>query len=148
MRLAPIFIWTISSRGFGLSLLIAKLMINAGISQLTREGMKMAKNSIKSTFPFCQTIRVVMSPKGEKAPPALAATTMLMQARTTKRRFPAPTAMTTAPISRAVVRLSATGEMKKASRPVSQKMVRRENPRETSQPRRALKTLRSSRELM
>ena len=60
-----------------------------------------------------------MSPNGLNAPPAFAATTMLMQASVTKRGAPAPTAMTTAPMTSAVVRLSATGEMKKASTPVS-----------------------------
>ncbi len=38
-------------------------------------------------MPFCQTISVVMSPKGLKAPPALAATTMLMQASATNSRL-------------------------------------------------------------
>ncbi len=71
-------------------------------------------------MPFCQTIRVVMSPKGLKAPPALAATTTLMQARLTNRALAPPTVRITAHISSAVVMLSAIGEMKKASRPVSQ----------------------------
>ena len=85
-----------------------------------------------------------MSPKGLKAPPALAATTILMQATTTKRVLSPPTAMATVAISRAVVRLSASGEMTKDSTPVSQKIWRREKPRETSQARRALNTPRSS----
>jgi hypothetical protein len=41
-------------------------------------------------LPACQTISVVMSPKALQAPPALAATTRLMQARLTKRALPAP----------------------------------------------------------
>jgi hypothetical protein len=123
-------------------------MQTAGTSQLISEGMKRAKKLKKSTLPFCQTIRVVMSPKGEKAPPALAAMTMLMHETTMKAGLLAPTAITTAPISRAVVRLSATGEMKKASRPVIQKIWRRVNPLLTSHERSARKVLRSSSALM
>ncbi|MNT43935.1 hypothetical protein D3C72_1804320 [compost metagenome] len=65
-----------------------------------------------------------MSPNGEKAPPALAATTMLMHETVTKRGLPAPTAITTAPITRAVVRLSATGLRQNARPPVTQNSVR------------------------
>ena len=65
-----------------------------------------------------------MSPKGLNAPPALAATTTLMQARATKRGLWEPTASTTAPISSAVVRLSAMGEMQKARKPVTQNRLR------------------------
>ena len=92
---------------------------------------------MNSTLPFCQTIRVVISPKGEKAPPALAATTTLIQATMTNLRLLPPTAMTTAPMSSAVVRLSAKGEIKNESAPVTQKTVRRVNPRLTSQERKA-----------
>jgi Na+/H+ antiporter NhaD/arsenite permease-like protein len=67
---------------------------------------------------------VVMSPNGLKAPPALAATTILMQAMPTNLGLSAPTASTTAHISSAVVRLSATGEMKKARKPVIQNSFR------------------------
>ena len=67
-----------------------------------------------------------MSPNGLKAPPALAATTMLMQDRATNLGWPVPTAVTTAAMTRAVVRLSATGEITKARRPVIQKTVRSE----------------------
>ncbi len=48
----------------------------------------------------------------------------------------------------AVVRLSATGEIKKLSRPVIQKMLRRVKLRETSHARRASNTRRSCRVLM
>ena len=54
-----------------------------------------------------------MSPKGEKAPPAFAATTILIQAKQIKGLLPLATAITTAHIKRAVVRLSAIGEIKK-----------------------------------
>ena len=67
---------------------------------------------------FCQTIKVIMSPKGEKAPPAFAATTMLIHAKQIKGLFPFATAMTTAHINNAVVRLSAIGEIKKDKIPV------------------------------
>ncbi len=49
-------------------------------------------------------------------------------------------AMTTAHMSRPVVRLSATGEMKKERAPVIQKSLRKEKPAETSLTRRASKT--------
>ena len=45
--------------------------------------MNSGKKPANGTRPFCQTISVVMSPNGLKAPPALAATTMLMQATAT-----------------------------------------------------------------
>ena len=109
----------------------------AGTSQLTIDGTTIMKNWVNSTLPFCHTINVVMSPKGENAPPALAATTILMQASATNLRFEAAMAMTTAPMRRAVVRLSAIGERKKASSPVLQKIPRREKPFETSQARSA-----------
>ena len=89
-----------------------------------------------------------MSPKGLKAPPALAATTMLMQATVMNLGLPAPTAMTTAPMIRAVVRLSASGEMKNASSPVSQNRLRSEKPDEINHARKALNTSRSCRVLM
>ena len=92
--------------------------------------MNSAKNTQKSTAPllammfFCQTISVVMSPNGLNAPPALAATTILMHASMTNFLLPPPTAITTAAISSAVVRLSAIGEMQKANRPVTQNNAR------------------------
>ena len=72
-------------------------------------------------MPACQTISVVISPNGLNAPPAFAATTTLTHPMTTKRRFRPPTAMTTVAISKAVVRLSATGDRMKDSTPVAQK---------------------------
>ena len=89
-----------------------------------------------------------MSPKGLNAPPALAATTIFTQPIETKVILPAPTVITTAAITSAVVRLSATGEMTKASAPVIQKTVRSVKPEETNQARIAWKTLRSSMVLM
>jgi hypothetical protein len=52
---------------------------------------------------------VVISPKGEKAPPAYAAITKLIQAKQMNYLFPLATAITTAHIKSAVVRLSAIG---------------------------------------
>ena len=86
---------------------------------------------------------VVISPNGLNAPPALAATTTLMQATTTNFGRSRPTASATAPRMRAVVRLSAIGEMTNASPPVIQKIARRLNPRPASCERRAAKTPRS-----
>ena len=58
-------------------------MMAAGTSQLTMDGMMSRKNCVMWSFPRCHIMRVVMSPKGLKAPPALAATTTLMQPRAT-----------------------------------------------------------------
>ena len=102
----------------------ANCIINAGIRKLTTEGINRAKNSPNCTIPFCHTIKVVISPKGLKAPPALAPTTILIQEIETKAGCPLPTARTTAHIINAVVRLSAMGEMKKAKIPVSQNRLR------------------------
>ena len=99
-------------------------MIAAGTSQFTTEGTNKTKNSSKAMIPFCHTISVVMSPKGLKAPPALAATTTLMHAITTKGRLAAPIATTTVAIKSAVVRLSAIGERTNAMPPVTQKILR------------------------
>ena len=49
--------------------------------------------------PFCQTISVVISPKGEKAPPAFAATTIFIQAKQIKGLFPLATAITIGGVS-------------------------------------------------
>ena len=73
---------------------------------------------------FCQTIRVVMSPKGENAPPAFAATTMLMKPMATNFGESLPIARTTAPMTKAVVRLSRTPDRKNANVPVSQNRLR------------------------
>ena len=91
----------------------------------------MAKKSPKLMRPFCQTIKVVMSPKGENAPPALAAMTILMHANVTNLVFLPPTAMATADINKAVVRLSAIGEMKNDKIPVTQKIALKDKPRLT-----------------
>ena len=119
-------------------------MMTAGISQLTSDGRNNTKNPWKGMMPFCHTINVVMSPNGEKAPPALAATTILIQATITKAVFFPPTAMATVAISRAVVRLSAMGDITNARAPVIQKIVRNENPCETSHTRSTSNTPRSS----
>ena len=104
----------------GRPLVTAKFIIRAGTKKLTSDGINKFRNSPNSRIPFCHTINVVMSPNGLKAPPALAATTMLMQARLTNLGLPLPTARTTAHIINAVVRLSAIGDIKKAKRPVIQ----------------------------
>ena len=127
-----------------ISLGTVKLIMTAGTSQFTAAGMKRAKNSPNWTLPFCQTINVVMSPKGEKAPPALAATTMLTQETTTNLLLLRAMVMTTAPIRRAVVRLSHTGERKNDSVPVIQYIVFRPNPLFMSHVVRASKTFLSS----
>ena len=62
-----------------------------------------------------------MSPKGLKAPPAFAATTILIHAIPTNFGLDEPTASTTAQRTRAVVKLSANGDKKKARIPVIQK---------------------------
>ncbi len=141
---APRFILTLISHVAGLTLGTAKTMIAAGTSQFTTEGIKRWKKVEKPTIPFCHTIRVVMSPKGLKAPPALAATTILIQAKLINLGLSLPMAMTTAHMRRAVVRLSATGEIQKARRPVIQKIFRYEKPAQTSLTRKVSKTSRSS----
>ncbi len=65
-----------------------------------------------------------MSPNGLNEPPALVATTMLTHAIDTKRRFLRAMAITTAPISNAVVRLLQTADMKNDRMPVIQKSFR------------------------
>ena len=101
------------------------------------------KNFQKPTMPRCHTISVVMSPKGLNAPPALAATTMLMQPSEMKRALPAPTASNTAHSTSAVVRLSRNGDSTNASPPVIQNSERYPRLRRSSQQRSAAKTLRS-----
>src|SRR5699024_7191062 len=97
-----------------------KLIITAGTTKLATAGKNKCKNSKNSTLPACQTIKVVMSPKGLKAPPALAATTILIQLMVIKRPCPSATFITTAHINSAVVKLSATGEIKNDKTPVIQ----------------------------
>ena len=113
-----------SEMPLGLSLLMKECIIAAGITKLTTAGINNLKKTLNSIIPFCQTIKVVISPKGLNAPPALAATTILMQEREMKRGLSEPTAITTAHIIKAVVRLSAIGEIKKANIPVIQNNMR------------------------
>ena len=82
--------------------------------------MTKAKNVKNSTLPACQTIKVVISPKGLNAPPAFAATTILIQAIEINFGLEMPTAITTAQRTKAVVRLSASGDIKNAITPVIQ----------------------------
>ena len=82
---APSSSTAFSSRGGGLPAGSTTVMMAAGTSQLTSDGMNSTKNSWNATIPFCHTISVVMSPNGLNAPPALAATTMLMHEMAMKR---------------------------------------------------------------
>ena len=109
-----------SSTGAGAPEGRAKNKMTAGTSQFTTDGTNRAKKSPNASLPSCQTINVVMSPNGLKAPPALAATTVETAVMVTKRGLSRPKARTTAPITSAVVRLSSTADRKKAKIPVSQ----------------------------
>lgn len=60
-----------------------RTMMPAGTSQLTMPGSSRLKNAMKLSFSFCHTINEVTSPNGEMTPPALQATTMLIQLTTT-----------------------------------------------------------------
>ena len=73
-------------------------------------------------MPACQTIRVVISPKGLKAPPAFAATTILIQPIDKNLVLPFPHANKTEHITKAVVKLSAIGERKNVIIPVKIKI--------------------------
>ena len=99
---------------------IKKLIMNEGIIKFTNEGKNNFKNWKNSTYPACQTIKVVISPKGLKAPPAFAATTIFTQLILVKFLLPLPTAKTTAHIVKAVVKLSAIGDKKNDIKPVIQ----------------------------
>ncbi len=145
---APCFKCASSCIGSGLPVGRANDNNVAVTNQFTTDGTSSAKNSANCTCPFCQTISVVMSPNGLKAPPALAATTILIQARAMKRWSLPPTDITTVDINNAVARLSATGDIKKAIPPVIQNICRRENPWLTSQARSTSKIPRSSMVLM
>lgn len=72
--LAPRFSWISSSVLASGPVLTARLTMAAGMTRLIRDGMNSVKNPRKETMPFCQTIRVVISPNGLNAPPALTAT--------------------------------------------------------------------------
>ena len=63
IRFAPRFISTFSAVAVGRSFGIASDIIAAGMTQFTRLGKNRTKNSVKLIRPFCQTIKVVMSPK-------------------------------------------------------------------------------------
>ena len=121
---APRFSRTTSSLAGGAPRGTAACMHSAGTSQFASDGRNSAKNAANGTLPACQTISVVMSPNGLNAPPAFAATTMLMQARATNFGSSRPTASTTAHITSAVVRLSISGDRQNASAPVVQNSAR------------------------
>ena len=69
----------------------------AGIAKLTMAGISREKKSPNGTTPFCQTNSVVISPKGLNEPPALDATTTLIQDKATKRGLALPIAKITEP---------------------------------------------------
>lgn len=118
--------------------------IEAGTSQFTNDGTSNKKNCWNSTSsPFCRTIKVVISPKGLKAPPALAATTTLTHAMTTNLVLDLPADIITVDISKAVVRLSAKGERQNEITPVIQNMTFREKCREINHEDKESKTTRS-----
>ena len=60
-----------------------------------------------------------MSPKGLKAPPAFAATTILIQPSDKNLPFPLPQASRIEHITKAAVKLSAIGDKKKVIMPVN-----------------------------
>src|SRR3954469_20281857 len=101
--------------------------MSAGTSQLTTDGTTNGKKPVNGTLPACQTMSVVMSPNGLNAPPALAATTILIQAGTTNAGLPRPMVNATAPITRAVVRLSRMGDITNAMQPVIQNTARNDS---------------------
>lgn len=82
---APVLSRLTSLVGSGMPRGTVKCISAAGTRKLTGAGRKRWKNSRDSSLPFCQTISEVMSPNGEMTPPALAATTMMMQPRTMNR---------------------------------------------------------------
>ena len=97
-----------------------RLSKNAVVNQPKNADGNSARKSTNSPLPAVHTISVVMSPNGLHAPPALAATTTLMPLGTRKALFLLSMVSKTVDKIKAVVRLSATGEMKNASRPVIQ----------------------------
>ena len=119
---APGNIFGFSSSESGVPSGTAKCIMIAGTNQFTREGTNKTKNCKNSTCPFCQTIKVVISPNGLNAPPALAAITIFIQPITTNARLSAATAITTVAISSAVVKLSAIGDKQNEITPVIQKI--------------------------
>ena len=84
----------------------------AGITKLIIAGINKAKKSTKGTTSFCQTNKVVISPNGLNEPPALEATTTLIQDKVTNCRLSLPIAKITEPINKAVVKLLQPAEIK------------------------------------
>ena len=112
IRFAPYFKWIVWEIGGGNLLSIANDMQKAGIIKLITAGKNNLKKSANCNLLLCHTIKVVISPNGLNAPPALAATTILIQAQQINFLLSGATAITIADISNAVVKLSATGEIK------------------------------------
>ena len=78
------------------------------------------KKSTNVPFPAVQAIRVVISPNGDQAPPAFAATTILIAPGTKKAFFFCSIVINTVDKISAVVKLSAIGDIKNAKNPVIQ----------------------------
>ena len=93
-----------------------RFIISAGTSQLTREGTQL-QEVVQSEFALLPHHEGGEVAEGEKAPPALAATTMFTQHMATSSRSFPPRLDATAPINTAVVRLSAIGESQARSDP-------------------------------
>src|SRR5690606_26685751 len=84
------------------------------------EAGKRNKKSTNSPFPDAHAISVVISPKGLHAPPAFAATTMFIAPGTKNEALLLSIVIRTVDNIRAVVKLSATGDIKNANNPVAQ----------------------------
>ena len=84
-----------------------------------RDGKKILKNDVNKSILFCHIIRVVISPKGLNAPPALAATTVLIQ-HIFINLLSLLKDVITEHIIKAVVKLSAIGDKKNDNIPVNQ----------------------------
>jgi len=110
-----------SSANGGFPFGIKRLKKNAVISHPTIDAGKRYKKSTKVPLPSTHTIKVVISPNGDHAPPAFAATTMLTAAGTTNALFSLSIVINTVERISAVVKLSAIGEIKNAKTPVIQK---------------------------
>ena len=116
----------------------------AGTRKLTKAGMNNTKNCSNFTNSACHIIRVVISPKGLKTPPALEAITIFIQAILINFKSLGATLSTIAHISMAVVKLLANDEITKANKPVTQNKLRKLNPFDIIQIRKLSNTPRSS----
>ena len=147
--LAPRLISNFSLRSTtDFSLEMKKLIIIAGTKKLTKDGINKTINCSNFTKPDCQIINVVISPKGLNTPPALAATTMLIQAMLMNFLSLDATFNIIAHISIAVVKLLAKEEIAKAKIPVNQNKDLKLKPLDTIHKRKPSKIPLSSIALM